>query len=75
MVFGLPWCGTSEEYMNSSVPLKAVVFLEQADENHIIKLEKSEAVMRLISGSFWPLGANIMEQYLKPRNHLSDKVA
>jgi hypothetical protein len=76
LVFGLPWCGTSEEYMNSSVPLKAVVFLEQADENHIIKLEKSEAVMRLISGSFLPFWSEyLMEQVFETANQLSDKVA
>lgn len=54
-VYGLPWCGTSEEYINGSAPLKAIVFLEQAEENRIERLKPSEAFMRLIAGSFLPI--------------------
>lgn len=53
-VYGLPWCGTSGEFCNDRAPLNAIVFLEQSAENNIIRLEKAEAMMRLISNSFLP---------------------
>lgn len=31
--FGIPWCGTSGEYMNRSVPIKAVVILDRGEVN------------------------------------------
>lgn len=31
--FGVPWCGTSGEYMNRSVPISAIVILERGDIN------------------------------------------
>lgn len=33
--FGTPWCGTSGEYLNRSVPLGAVVILKRGDENRV----------------------------------------
>ena len=33
--FGTPWCGTSGEYTNRSVPLQAVVILERGTENRV----------------------------------------
>lgn len=33
--FGTPWCGTSGEYLNRSVPLQAVVILERGKENRV----------------------------------------
>lgn len=51
-VYGLPWCGTSGEFMNQSAPLGAIVFLQQAKENSIIKLEFHEAFLRLTARCF-----------------------
>ncbi len=33
--FGTPWCGTSGEYLNRSVPLQAVVILERGKANRV----------------------------------------
>ncbi|MEQ8174749.1 MAG: hypothetical protein ABRQ26_06710 [Syntrophomonadaceae bacterium] len=52
VVYGLPWCGTSGEFMNQSAPLGAIVFLEQAEKNEIEKLNQYEAFMRLAARSF-----------------------
>ena len=38
LCFGTPWCGTSGEYLNRSVPLQAVVILKRGDENRAYKL-------------------------------------
>lgn len=51
-VYGLPWCGTSGEFLNHSVPLGAVIFLEQAKENSIKKLDLAEAFTRLTARCF-----------------------
>ena len=53
-IYGAPWCGTSGECMNVKVPVKAVVFLEQAKENSIQKLSVPMAFMRLSTGCFLP---------------------
>jgi hypothetical protein len=52
MVYGLPWCGTSGEYMNARLPLGAIVFLEQAPSNSIVRLDTAEAAIRLYSRCF-----------------------
>lgn len=36
--FGTPWCGTSGEYLNRSVPLQAVVVLKRGTENRVSKI-------------------------------------
>jgi hypothetical protein len=54
VIHGAPWCGTSEQCRNVSVPVKAFVFLEQAPENSIRKLSAPEAFMRLSAGCFLP---------------------
>ncbi|MCL2252975.1 MAG: hypothetical protein FWC09_00890 [Lachnospiraceae bacterium] len=48
IVCGSPWCGTSRESLNHELPLKAIVFIEQAPINEIHRLSASEAYMRLI---------------------------
>ena len=53
-VYGSPWCGTSGECMSIKVPAKAVVFLEQAKENCIVRLSIAEAFMRLSARCFVP---------------------
>ncbi len=51
---GLPWCGTSNLFINKSVPLGAVIFLEKALENEIVKISSLEAIMKLCARSFAP---------------------
>lgn len=51
---GLPWCGTSNLFMNKSVPLGAVIFLEKGMENEIVKCSSLEAIMKLCARSFAP---------------------
>ena len=54
IVFSTPWCGDSNEYTNKSLPIKAIVFLERAQENHIEKLNALEAFIRLSARCFMP---------------------
>jgi len=53
-VYGSPWAGTSDDCINIKAPIRAVVFLEQAAENSIAKLDSPEAFMRLSSRCFMP---------------------
>ena len=42
-VFGSPWCGKERWQNNISAPLQAVIFVNQAEENSITKMEDGEA--------------------------------
>lgn len=46
--FGMPWCGTSGEYINRDVGISAIVVLEQAKENLIEKLDTFQAFNHMI---------------------------
>lgn len=64
-VYGLPWCGTSGEFMNYSVPIAAIVFLQQAEKNSIIKLDLHEAFIRLASRCFlMPWSENMANKFI-----------
>ena len=56
VVYGLPWCGTSEIFDIKTYPLGGIVLLQQAPENHIESLELHEKSLlvsqRLISPSW-----------------------
>ncbi|MDD6276744.1 MAG: hypothetical protein PUB20_07980 [Clostridia bacterium] len=41
--FGIPWCGTSGENINRSVPICALVTLERSETNKVEKLDGMEA--------------------------------
>lgn len=51
---GTPWSGSTDIFKNLCVPLKAIVFLEQAPKNDIIKLEVLEALQYLMPRCFLP---------------------
>jgi hypothetical protein len=65
IVYGLPWCGSSGEFINKSAPLGAIVFLQQAKENSIKKLDLRETILRLTSRCFLlPWNNELMNQFL-----------
>lgn len=45
--YGTPWCGKEGLEENTSVPLKAICFLERAPENSIRRISPEDAVMRV----------------------------
>ena len=54
--FGMPWCGTSGEYINRSIQIDAIVVLEQAKENSVEKLDILQAfnhMMQNITAPTW----------------------
>ena len=54
VVFGTPWCGDSYEYINKSVPIKAIVFLEQAQKNSIERLNELDSFLHLAARCYIP---------------------
>lgn len=65
VLYGLPWCGTSGEFMNKSVSLGAIIFLQQAKENSIIKLDLREVILHLTTRCFLLSWNNdLMSRYL-----------
>lgn len=48
IAYGLPYSGKSHLNSNTCAPVKAVVFIERANENSIRKIETAEATMRIL---------------------------
>ncbi|MBQ9964868.1 MAG: hypothetical protein IJP14_07100 [Clostridia bacterium] len=66
VVYGTPWSGKTDTNANISAPLHAIVFLEQAPENHIQPLSIEEAVVRIHRETVRPyydeaLGLKVLE--------------
>lgn len=47
IAYGTPWCGKEGMGINSSVPLKAICFLERGSSNDIAKISSADAVSKL----------------------------
>lgn len=52
--YGSPWKGSSPYRVNKRVPLRAIVYLERAEENSIRRLEDPEALMTYVPSVFMP---------------------
>jgi hypothetical protein len=65
-VYGTLWNGSSEKYKNRCLPLIGIILLEQAEENHIRRLDAKEAAAKLMPRCFLPYyEADIMELAFK----------
>lgn len=53
-LYGTPWSGSSNDFLNIKVPLNAIVILEQSEENEIRKLSINEAVLYLLPRCMFP---------------------
>lgn len=62
IMFGTPFCGTSGINLNTSAPLKAVVFLQRGEENKIEDVSTSDAIRRLLEQIKRPPVGKIMEE-------------
>jgi len=54
VLYGTPWSGSTDKFNNTSVPLAAVVVLEQSSENTIRELSAAEALPKVMPRSFLP---------------------
>lgn len=46
--YGMPWCGTSGEYINRKVPIEAIVVIEQDEENGVERLSPIEGFIHMM---------------------------
>lgn len=52
--YGLPWCGTSGQFMNRRVPLGAIVFLYRSSVNSASPISVSEGITSLLARTISP---------------------
>lgn len=57
-VFGTPWSGSSDKFLNAKASINAIFILEQAPTNSISLLNKKETVVRLMPRIFMPYFSN-----------------
>ncbi len=54
IAFGIPWCGSSGEYMNRSVPIKAIVVLDRGNQNEASQITGVESFLRVLPHLQYP---------------------
>lgn len=72
--FGTPWCGKTEKNKNISAPIKAIVFLQRANENEIIPLTGAWAVSLMLNEVRKSVFPELMEQSLHMINKIISNV-
>lgn len=55
VIYGIPWCGTSMQYVTDTYPLGTIVFLKQAPNDSVSLLNSSSAQMQLLKRLISPL--------------------
>lgn len=53
-IYGSPWSGSSDKFLNAKAALNAIFILEQAPSNAVRRLTKKETVLRLMPRVFMP---------------------
>ena len=54
IAYGIPWCGTSHQYLNRRLVLGGIIFLQQGQENYINNLSPRDTLLRLLAHTFNP---------------------
>jgi len=62
--WGTPWCGKEGWNINTSVPLKAICFLERAEKNTIRKISADEALMRVFQQILLPSDLEMVDSLI-----------
>ena len=72
---GMPWCGKENWGCNKTVPLKAICFIDRAEQNSISRLEDNREIMsRLFLQLVMPEEHRLMVKYLDFANKLINTV-
>lgn len=73
VVYGTPWCGTSEIYTTKSHELGAICFLKRSPENHVEPLNKSDGLISLSRRCItFMLSADDLKQFFADMDALGD---
>ena len=74
VAYGTPWGGTAGIAKNHSVPLKAILVLEQAPENALVRLSVEDAAPLLLARCFLPFWSeSLTETAMDVLIHLLEK--
>lgn len=71
--FGIPWCGTSGEFMNRSVPIHAVVLLERGKTNEVSRFEGIDSFFNVLPHLQYPgwnqemidIGTELLQEFVE----------
>lgn len=72
---GSPWAGKEGMYTNTMVPLKAVILMERAEDNHIEQISFAQAFPTLLQQTYRPDDAIKMRKTLHLMQRLSSTVS
>ncbi len=71
---GTPWCGKERMGTNAIVPLKAIVFMDRAEENAIRPITFKQAFPRLLEQTHRPEDPELMSKTLQLLASLNNRV-
>ena len=74
LVCGSPWAGKETIYTNTMVPLKAIIFMERAEENRIEQISFLQAFSFLLQQVYHPEDADKMRKTLHLMQRLQETV-
>ena len=74
IAYGTPWNGKHHIGENISVPLKAICILTRAEENHIVKISKSQAYPMLLQQVYRPQNQERMQKTLALIDNMAETV-
>jgi len=73
-IFGTPWNGKHRLGTNTSVPLKAICFLERGENNSIREVSKAENLPKLLGQVFRPSDKEALNRVLQLMDRMTDMV-
>ena len=74
LVCGSPWAGKEDMYTNTMIPLKDIVLMERAEDNHIEQISFAEAFPGLLQQVYRPDDEEKMRKTLRLMQRLSPAV-
>ena len=72
---GSPWAGKENMYTNTMVPLKSIILMERAEENHIEQISFAQAFPTLLQQVYRPDDEEKMRKTLRLMQRLSPAVS
>ena len=75
MVCGSPWGGKENYYTNTMVPLKSIILMERAEDNHIEQISFTEAFIPFLQQVYHPENEEKMRETLRMMQHISPAVS
>lgn len=74
IAYGTPWSGKTQTNQNTSAPIRAIVFLNQAPENALRRISGAHAAFRLMEGIRRPVLPDMMQKSLDAAANLVSAV-